>query len=54
MDGEVGGGERAIIFNSPPLPLSLFLTDNHSFGTDFFLSPASLAIKVKDGGYNFR
>ena len=54
MDGEVGGGERAIIFNSPPLPLSLFLTDNHSFGTDFFLSLASVAIEIKDGGYKFR
>ena len=36
----VGGGRRAKIFTSQPLPLSLFLTYDRPFGTNFLLSPS--------------
>ena len=48
----VGGGRRAKIFTSQPLPLSLFLTDDRPFGTNLSLPQSSAAIQIKDGGHN--
>ena len=50
----VGGGGRARIFTPTPPPFFLFLTIDGPIAQILSLPKPSAAIKIKDGGYNFR
>ena len=53
MDGGGRGGEGKN-FHSPILPLSLFLTVDRPLDPNYFSPQPSAAIKIKDGGHDFR